>query len=92
MYFFTIFGQNFHQGPKRAFSTQQFFTVFLSSIQCNPVTNALSYQLRNVALMLYNLSKKKRKVITDKANDREIILFMLRPDSRVEQKCSISNS
>ena len=35
MHFSTIFGQNLHKGPKQAFSTQQFFTVFLSSIQSN---------------------------------------------------------
>ena len=38
------------EDPKRAFKTQQFFTECLSSIQCNLVGNALSYQLRSVAL------------------------------------------
>ena len=55
MHFSTIFRQNLHKGPKHAFSTQQFFTVLLSSIQCNLEGNALSYQLRNVALLLQNL-------------------------------------
>ena len=41
MHFSTIFGQNL-----------QFFNIFLSSNQSNPVGIALSYQLRNVALML----------------------------------------
>ena len=52
MYFSTSFGQNLHEGLKRAFLTQQSFTVFLSYIQSNPVGNAISYKLRNVALIL----------------------------------------
>ena len=50
MHFSTIFRQNVHKGPKRAFLTQQFFTVFLSSIQCNPVGSALSCQIEKCCL------------------------------------------
>ena len=42
---------------KRVVSTQQFFIIHLSSIQCNPVGKALSYRLRNVSLTLESVFK-----------------------------------